>query len=229
MDVNNYESRVHQEPTDGSNSPLRYGLLLPSTISNPNETSSSASSSSSFSTPRLPPHDDHPTTMIVRDEHVISSEVDLSECSQYSIDKVRKYFHLPMIEASNKLGLCLSMFKKLCRMNGIARWPYRQIRSITKSIRSIEMFTAGPSLSAEESETLKQHLLRMQQALEQIIKDPNTIISVDVLAECDGISKSYDSLDANSLNSALEDDISGTQSRFLVYYSIINSPLFMRS
>ena len=38
------------------------------------------------------------------------------------------YFHLPEKEVAKKLGMCLTSLKKICRQNGINRWPYRKVR-----------------------------------------------------------------------------------------------------
>jgi len=49
------------------------------------------------------------------------------------ISELQVVFHLPMAEAALKLGVCSTVLKKICRRNGISRWPYRQIRKIDKA------------------------------------------------------------------------------------------------
>ena len=39
-----------------------------------------------------------------------------------------KYFQLPEKEVAKKLGMSLTSLKKMCRQNGIDRWPYRKVR-----------------------------------------------------------------------------------------------------
>ena len=53
-------------------------------------------------------------------------KVDLNDIS---LDELRHTFHLPMKEASQVLGICLSGVKKLCRKYDIPRWPHRKVRS----------------------------------------------------------------------------------------------------
>ncbi|OAY84643.1 Protein RKD5 [Ananas comosus] len=43
-----------------------------------------------------------------------------------SLDEISKLFSLPIAEAASILGVCTSVLKRICRDNGIARWPYRK-------------------------------------------------------------------------------------------------------
>ena len=47
--------------------------------------------------------------------------------SEKNID-LSKYFQMPEKEVAKKLGMCLTSLKKICRQNGINRWPYRKVR-----------------------------------------------------------------------------------------------------
>jgi len=42
------------------------------------------------------------------------------------------HFHLPMAEVAKKFGVCVTYFKNCCRMNGVMRWPFRQVSSMKK-------------------------------------------------------------------------------------------------
>jgi hypothetical protein len=42
-----------------------------------------------------------------------------------TFDEIEMLFHLPIKEAANELGICLSLLKKLCRKNSVHRWPQR--------------------------------------------------------------------------------------------------------
>ena len=44
-----------------------------------------------------------------------------------TFDVLRQYFHLPISAVGKELGVCATMLKKICRKNGIPRWPYRQV------------------------------------------------------------------------------------------------------
>jgi len=40
---------------------------------------------------------------------------------------LREHFHLPLHTVAQKLGMCTTAFKKLCRRLGISKWPHRQV------------------------------------------------------------------------------------------------------
>ena len=46
-----------------------------------------------------------------------------------SFDELSKYFHLPINQVAKELGVCATILKKLCRKNGIPRWPHRKVYS----------------------------------------------------------------------------------------------------
>ena len=43
------------------------------------------------------------------------------------LDDLRRYFHLPADEAADKLGICTTYFKTICRINKLKKWPYRKV------------------------------------------------------------------------------------------------------
>ena len=47
-------------------------------------------------------------------------------------------FHLPMNMAAQHLGSSVSFLKKRCRTLGVARWPFRKIRSLNKLADTLE-------------------------------------------------------------------------------------------
>ncbi|XP_059450441.1 uncharacterized protein LOC132181298 isoform X2 [Corylus avellana] len=54
-----------------------------------------------------------------------------------SFDHISNYFSLPLNDAASNLGVCTSVLKKICRDNGLDRWPYRKFLS-GKSIEEIK-------------------------------------------------------------------------------------------
>ncbi|XP_028807013.1 uncharacterized protein LOC114761909 [Neltuma alba] len=46
----------------------------------------------------------------------------------------RDVFHLPIEEAARQVNLCPTVVKKICRKEGLARWPHRKIKSIERKI-----------------------------------------------------------------------------------------------
>jgi len=46
------------------------------------------------------------------------------------LEELQTYFRLPEKEVAKRLGICLTSLKKVCRSNGIYRWPYRKVRDM---------------------------------------------------------------------------------------------------
>jgi len=46
-------------------------------------------------------------------------------------------FHLPEKKVAEELGVCLTSLKKAARRFGIARWPYRKLRSLKRAVEKV--------------------------------------------------------------------------------------------
>lgn len=97
--------------------------------------------------------------------------------SSLTLDELRKYFHLPIIEVARQLGTCTTALKKVCRRYKIQKWPHRQIRSLTKSIQSLEMAMMNDSITEDIKQQYREQILTLQKAIDDIVLDPNTNIS----------------------------------------------------
>ncbi|KAF4140090.1 RWP-RK domain [Phytophthora infestans] len=88
-----------------------------------------------------------------------------------TLDMLRPHFEKPLAEVANIFGICMTLMKKICRKNGVPRWPHRQIRGLHKSIWSIEK-----ALRCCESEAQRRsysdHLLKQRAKLLTILKGP---------------------------------------------------------
>ncbi|KDO31468.1 hypothetical protein SPRG_04083 [Saprolegnia parasitica CBS 223.65] len=95
-----------------------------------------------------------------------------------SIDELRDHFDQPIVEVARHFGICITLMKKVCRRNGIKRWPHRQIRSLTKSISSMEaaMMTANVSEREKYEEQIRSLVLKR----DAVIADPNKEVSVSL-------------------------------------------------
>lgn len=51
-----------------------------------------------------------------------------------NFEMIKKYFDIPITEASDKCSMCLTKMKKICRKFGVKRWPYRKLKSIDKQL-----------------------------------------------------------------------------------------------
>lgn len=43
------------------------------------------------------------------------------------MEELSQYFKMPEKAVAKHLGICLTSLKKICRQNGIHRWPYRKV------------------------------------------------------------------------------------------------------
>jgi uncharacterized protein YoaH (UPF0181 family) len=50
--------------------------------------------------------------------------------TKLSVQELSKYFKMPEKAVAKHLGIGLTSLKKICRANGINRWPYRKVRSV---------------------------------------------------------------------------------------------------
>ncbi|KAJ1474598.1 RWP-RK domain-containing protein, partial [Baffinella frigidus] len=55
-----------------------------------------------------------------------------------SLQALSVYFDRPEKDVAKDLGCCLTSLKKLCRLHGIMRWPYRKIKSRGNKLRQLE-------------------------------------------------------------------------------------------
>lgn len=104
-------------------------------------------------------------------------DLDGTLSSSLTLDELRKYFHLPIIEVARQLGTCTTALKKVCRRYKIQKWPHRQIRSLTKSIQSLEMAMMNDSITEDIKQQYREQILTLQKAIDDIVFDPNTNIS----------------------------------------------------
>ncbi|KFK30194.1 hypothetical protein AALP_AA7G230400, partial [Arabis alpina] len=55
-----------------------------------------------------------------------------------SLEDLSKYFGVPIVEASRRLNIGLTVLKKKCREFGIPRWPHRKIKSLDTLIHDLQ-------------------------------------------------------------------------------------------
>eukprot|EP00727_Mastigamoeba_balamuthi_P007569 m51a1_g3432 hypothetical protein (160) ;mRNA; r:628035-628665 len=74
--------------------------------------------------------------------------------SDIPFDTVRSFFHLPINEASRLLGVCPTILKKICRSNGVVRWPHRKFKCMDRMIEEAASRLPDPR-AAEELHELR--------------------------------------------------------------------------
>lgn len=92
---------------------------------------------------------------------------------QLTLEQVAQYIHLPITTAANALGVCVALLKRKCRVLGLSRWPYRQVKALSTKL-SLRNTKGG-------TKNLPQHLLKEIEALKRFRESalstvPNTSI-----------------------------------------------------
>ena len=95
--------------------------------------------------------------------------------SSQTVEELRKYFHLPIQTVSKELGICTTILKKICRTNNIQKWPYRQIKSLTCAIQSLEVAMLNSSVTARDKVTMNAQISTLQSSIDAIFSDPSIL------------------------------------------------------
>ena len=103
----------------------------------------------------------------------------------FTLDELSQYFHLPINDVARDLGVCATVLKKICRKNGIKRWPHRKIKSIDKMISTLESVQVS---SVEEQERIEDEIRELKMKREFLLKNPNvsykSVISKNTINSC---------------------------------------------
>jgi len=95
-----------------------------------------------------------------------------------NITELKEYFHMPINEVARELGICTTVIKKICRKNGVSRWPYRKLKSINKMITNLEssvLHTKGSRI--QQIEELKEKKMEIMESATAIETTDNIIPS----------------------------------------------------
>jgi hypothetical protein len=99
---------------------------------------------------------------------------DISATTTITFEQLTKYFHLPINDVAKELGICATMLKKICRKNGIPRWPHRKIKSLNKMIENLEASLQNNASEAEECILQEINILKNKKSL--IMKNPSILV-----------------------------------------------------
>ncbi|KAI8112484.1 hypothetical protein M9434_003807 [Picochlorum sp. BPE23] len=72
--------------------------------------------------------------------------------SDITLEEVLQYVHLPSSEASKRLGLGLTSFKRVCRSVGIMSWPYKAGKQPSREELITSALESGSKQSRERAE-----------------------------------------------------------------------------
>jgi len=91
------------------------------------------------------------------------------------IHEVRRYFGYPIAEAAQRLRTSTTVLKRICRRNGVVRWPFRQVKALEHLSAQVKSLVAqsneggdAPSstllapLGTKETQRLRKERLRKE-------------------------------------------------------------------
>lgn len=89
---------------------------------------------------------------------------------EYTYEELAQYFHMPINDVSQELGICATLLKKICRKNGINRWPHRKIKSLDKMIEAFELLS---KTEPDDYESISNDIQELKEKRDFLLKNPN--------------------------------------------------------
>eukprot|EP01121_Diplochlamys_sp_Union-15-3_P008347 TRINITY_DN2211_c0_g1_i4.p1 TRINITY_DN2211_c0_g1~~TRINITY_DN2211_c0_g1_i4.p1 ORF type:complete len:225 (-),score=41.87 TRINITY_DN2211_c0_g1_i4:58-732(-) len=97
----------------------------------------------------------------------------MSNLHEYSRADLAQFFHMPITQAAREIGVCATVLKKMCRKNGIPRWPHRKIKSINKMIDTLHQ--SLPTSTPEDAVSIRFEIETLEKHKEHIMQHPEII------------------------------------------------------
>jgi len=74
---------------------------------------------------------------------------------------------------AKELGVCATVLKKICRRNGIPRWPHRKIKSLDKMIATLE---ASQPKTSEDQDRIAHEVANLKNKKRFLVQNPNVLV-----------------------------------------------------
>lgn len=107
-----------------------------------------------------------------------------------SLVELRRYFDRPIEDAARAIGICSTLLKKICRRYHIKRWPYRQVKSLDRTLECLKLAmttaraSAGqPGHDPKEEARLCQQIRLLEARKVELIESSTTLGSVQIAVE----------------------------------------------
>ncbi|KAK1929857.1 Protein NLP3 [Phytophthora citrophthora] len=88
-----------------------------------------------------------------------------------TLNELRPHFNKPMAVVAKELGVCITLMKKICRRNGLVRWPHRRIRSLVNRITSLQVLASNAA--GVERKRFQGQIAGLREELSAVIQNPN--------------------------------------------------------
>ncbi|TDH70487.1 hypothetical protein CCR75_006298 [Bremia lactucae] len=113
---------------------------------------------------------DSPTN---RQDHLLVSPMlpHSNSVKDLTLNELRPHFNKPMAVVAKELGVCITLMKKICRRNGLVRWPHRRIRSLVNRITSLQVLLTN-AVSTDQTR-LQMQIATLRAELSAVIQNPN--------------------------------------------------------
>ena len=102
--------------------------------------------------------------------------------AEFCFEELKKLFHLPLAKAAKIKGVCETVFKRLCRENGIPRWPHRTVRSIERKLGDLGQVRAQLSEIHDPSDLMisdaNLQIMRLEELKRAIYASPKSLQQV---------------------------------------------------
>ena len=92
--------------------------------------------------------------------------------SEITRKELEKYYGLSLEHTASELKLGTTALKKICRDNGISRWPHRKLRSIDKLIDQYNKLEASCGLT-NKPKTFDLNVNNLLEKRNQLLNNPN--------------------------------------------------------
>jgi hypothetical protein len=96
-----------------------------------------------------------------------------TRCERITYEELRKCFHLPIIDAAERMGICATLLRKVARKYNVKKWPHRQIQKIDTCVSHLQS-----AAKDAPNEDLQAMFLAQSDALvnmrEAVLDDPNS-------------------------------------------------------
>jgi hypothetical protein len=97
------------------------------------------------------------------------------------LSAMRQHFNVPLRVAAANLNVSVTTLKRLCRRNGVARWPHRQINGLDRAIGQLEsrLHDCVHNPPAEGEDSVED----MRQQLEELVLRRSSVINQESLSD----------------------------------------------
>ena len=136
--------------------------------------------------------------------------------------EISTQFHLPIILAAKKLGVCVTALKSRCRQLGISRWPFRKVRKVDNVIKAL---VDQKAVLKPQEAVQKCYLKNALDIRKHILSNPNSTAHLQIKKRKNSTSLSEDSASDTTSEQILQDTCSDTMKAANVNNEIVKEDM----